>query len=436
MGFDDKVYLYQGLPDDLDKLESYEAIKDIINPPLYDFQCVDLLRALWIKRFIAIYETGIGKTYLASAFMKAIKRVNPRAKFLFFIKNSQSRETPKKVYNACGLTSTVINAETDNVPTQHKVDKYDILMMTHETLSSPRHMIELSRFMDRFTGIIADEAHLLSNIEEASSAYTLYCLSKRVEFFMSLTATPITTDLEQLTRLMKITAPDMVDNFKKVGYDVKRIGLAGIPKGLQDLYVVRQRAFNNHKTLVEMISPMPHQIGAKGVNLFLKTKGEGATKQMAQLVKDIKTRAGRRGLVYVDRKNIYIPLVKYLEKTGIRFNYVNGWHNSKPEEREQVSKEFREGKYDVLLLNTKEAIDLDCDYIYFYQFTPHVKQFIGRGERGINPKQLEIIFLFTDKTDEFDYFLRNVYAISQDIQELLEIDYGDVLNINKFKRID
>lgn len=435
MGFDEKVHIYQGLPDDLDKLESYEAIKDITNPPLYDFQCVDLLRALWIKRFIPIYETGIGKTYLASAFMKAIRRVNKKAKFIMFIKNSQSKETPRKVYGACGLTATVINSEADNLPTRYKVDRYDILMMTHETLSSPSHMLELSKYIDEFTGIVADEAHLLSNLEEASSAYSLYCLSKRVEFFLSLTATPITTDLEQLARLMKITDPFLVENFKKIGYDIKKIGLAGIPKNLQDLFVVRQRKFNNHRTLVQMIEPMPHQIGAKGVNLFLKTKGEGATKQMAQLVRDIKTRVGKKGLVYVDRKNIYIPLVRYLENTGIRFNYINGWHNNKPEERDQISKDFRDGKYDVLLLNTKEAIDLDCDYIYFYQFTPHVKQFIGRGERGINPKQLEIIFLFTDKTDEFDYFLRNVYAISQDIQELLEINYGDVLNINKFKRI-
>lgn len=437
MGFiEDGVYLYQGLPDDLDKLKSYKAIANIINPPLYDFQCVDLLRALFVRRFIANYETGIGKTYLASAFMKAIKNTNPKAKFLFFIKNSQIKETPRKVYNACGLKCTVVTAESSNKLTQFKVDAFDVIMMTHETLSSPDHMLSLMKFMDKFTGIVADEAHLLSNLEEASSAYTLYCLSHRVQYFLSLTATPITTDVEQFARLLKVTDPFDVDNFKKIGYDMKKFGLAGIPSKLRDLFVVRQREFNNHRSLIEMISPMPYQIGARGKNLFLKTKGEGATKQMHRLVCDIRERQPKKGIVYVNRKYVYKALVPYLEKSGIRFNYINGWHNNKPEDRDRISKEFREGKYDVLLLNTKEAIDLDCDYVYFYEFTVHVKQFIGRGERGINPKALEVIFLFTDKTDEYDYFLRNIYNISQEVQEILGMNYSDITDITNFKKVE
>ena len=209
------------------------------------------------------------------------------------------------MYNACGLKCTVVTAESRNKLTQFKVDAFDVIMMTHETLSSPDHMLSLMKFMDKFTGIVADEAHLLSNLEEASSAYTLYCLSHRVQYFLSLTATPITTDVEQFARLLKVTDPFDVDNFKKIGYDMKKFGLAGIPSKLRDLFVVRQREFNNHRSLIEMISPMPYQIGARGKNLFLKTKGEGATKQMHRLVCDIRERQPKKGIVYVNIKYVY-----------------------------------------------------------------------------------------------------------------------------------
>ena len=41
------VYYYKGLLDDLDKLTKFDAIKNLINPPLSDDQSIDLLRDLW-----------------------------------------------------------------------------------------------------------------------------------------------------------------------------------------------------------------------------------------------------------------------------------------------------------------------------------------------------------------------------------------------------
>ena len=71
--YEDGVCLYQGLPDDIDSLSSYQAIQNITTPPLDSGQCLDLLRSLFAKRFSVFYNTGLGKTLVASAFMKALK---------------------------------------------------------------------------------------------------------------------------------------------------------------------------------------------------------------------------------------------------------------------------------------------------------------------------------------------------------------------------
>ena len=436
MGFyENGVYLYKGLLDDLDKINSLNAIKDIVNPPLYEFQCIDLLKALAVKRFCLVHDTGLGKTIIASAFLKALKNIKLNFKALVIIKKSQEVETPKKIKKFCGIGGTVLTAAKQDLPTPNVIDRSDIIYITHDFLSSPQHMRRLGMYMNEFCVIVADEIHLLSNFEEASSASMLLAMSNRVEYFLGLTATPITTNVEQFARLLKIICPVEIDNFKRLGSDLKRYGLTSMPTRLADLYSIRKRELKNHKTVIQFIEPEIHQIGAKGKDLFLTTKGYGATIQMNTLVNNIKSRRPLRGLVYVNRTSIFKSLSEKLNESGINFNCISGKINNKPQDRDKVSKEFREGKYDVLLTNAKEALDLDCDYIIFYEFTVHVKQFIGRGERGISLKPLEVIFMFTDNTDEYDYFTRNIYEISQEIQELLNLDYEDVLSYNKIERI-
>lgn len=436
MGFyEDGVYLYQGLLDDLGKLTSLHAIKNIVNPPLYDFQCVDLLKALAVKRFCLVHDTGLGKTIISSAYLKALKNIKLNFKALVIIKKSQEVETPKKIHKFCSISGTVLTASKSDLPTPGIIDRNDIIYVTHDFLSSPQHMLRLGMYIDEFCAIVADEIHLLSNFEEASSASMLLALSNRVEYFLGLTATPITTNVEQFARLLKIICPNEVDNFKKLGSSLKRYGLTSMPSRLADLFSIRKRELKNHKTILQFIEPEFHQIGAKGKDLFITTKGFGATIQMDTLVDNIKSRRPLRGLVYVNRTAIFKSLSERLDESGIKFNCISGKINNKPQDRDRVSKEFKNGEYDVLLTNAKEALDLDCDYIIFYEFTVHVKQFIGRGERGISLKPLEVIFMFTDNTDEYDYFNRNIYEISQEIQELLDLDYDDVLSYNKIEKI-
>ena len=421
------VYYYQGLPDDLDKLTKYDAIKNLISPPLSDDQSIDLLRALYLKRFAAFYATGTGKTYLATAYVRALKTKDSNSKILLFVKKSQEDETPSKISGISGLKCSFHDASGSNFVTNEEIDDVDIVMLTHDTLNSARHMKKLLLVISRFTGIVIDEAHLLSNIEGANSAFMLYAISHEVEYVLALTATPVTTEIEQLSRVLKVIAPDDVGNFKRIGSEMKRCGLGALPKELHDLFVIRDRAFNNHNGLAVYVDPMPHQVGADGINLFVKAKGPGASAQANCVLGLAKERAPLRGIIYANRKIIQKYLVGYLNDHGVPCALVNG--ETSNSNRTRIINEFKSGEYQLLVTNLKEALDMDSDFVIFYEYTPHIKQVIGRAERGLNPKPLDVIFIFTKETGEYDSFYRNVYSISQEVQEILGVDFKEVTKL-------
>lgn len=425
--YKNNVYYYKGLPDDLDKLTTYDAIKNIINPPLSDNQSIDLLKALFVKRFAALYSTGLGKTYLATAYVRALKNKDPNTKILFWAKKSQEDQTPKKISSISGLKCKFLSSTKFRLLEEEDITNNDIIIMTHDCLNSVEHMTRLYSYMDRFTGMIIDEAHLLSNLEGANSAFMLYSISHEVEYVLALTATPITTEVEQIARLLKVIAPADVGSFKKIGSEIKRFGLGALPKGLFDLFEIRDRGASRRVGLAVFVDAMGHQIGADGRDLFIITKGPGAVAQENKLIELIEERSPLRGIIYANRTIIQNNLAEVLNSRGINCGLINGYTSK--EKRVEILSDFKDKKYRVIITNSKESLDMDCDFVIFYEYTPHVQQVIGRAERGLNPKPLDVIFIFTRDTGEYDYFMRNVFAISQEIQEILNLDNKEVTNL-------
>lgn len=419
------VYYYKGLLDDLDKLTKFDAIKNLINPPLSDDQSIDLLRALAVKRFAAIYGTGLGKTFLATAFTVALMNKDPSTKVLFFAKKSQEEQTPKKISSISGLKCNFMDSSSTTKIDESLVRHTDMLILTHDCLYNPRIMNELLVWIDSFDAIIIDEAHLLTNLEGASSSFCLYALCHEVEYVLALTATPVTTNIEQLPRLLKILNPDMIDDYKRLTKSIKLFGLESLEQKYKDMFVVRERPFNNHKGIRLFVKPMRHQVGAKGKNLFVITKGPGAYEQAHTVLDYVIKNRPLHGLIYANLDTVKKFLCDYLNKHGVNAAIADG--KTTATETENLTKSLAKGELDVLITNKKESLDMDASYVIFYEFTPHVKQVIGRGERGLNPKKMEIVYLITEDTDEEDYFMRNVYEISQDIQELLNLDNSEVV---------
>lgn len=69
------------------------------------------------------------------------------------------------------------------------------------------------------------------------------------------------------------------------------------------------------------------------------------------------------------------------------------------------------------------------DRVIMYEFTPLIKQLIGRPHRRLQPKDLQIRILVTRETEEVDFFLKYIYARSQLFHHLLRIDYTEVLHL-------
>ena len=375
-----------------------------------------------------MYDTGMGKTYVAAGFLKALKNAKEGDKFLMFVTNSQINEFSKEIKRITGLRCVCFTESPSYVINPADIDSSDVVIMTHGCLNVVEHMRALSFYLDRFSAVVVDELHLVSNFNESKRGSMLQSILLRFKYRLGLTATPITTDEQQLAKALHMINPDAVPNWKQLTLDIKNYGASIIDPSLRDLFIVRQRDKNNHKGHLIEIDCMPHQKGAKGESLFYTTKGYGASNQheMAYLITEL--HKGKRGLIYVNLTLVQRALQEALTNYGVRSIIINGRITDRAE-RTKLCERYRSGEFDVVITNITEAIDLTSDYVVFYEYTSHVKQVIGRAERTLESKELPIYVLITKETDEFDYFYRNVYSKCQIVEDILGMNLSEITKI-------
>ena len=86
------------LEQELADLKSFDAGNDLLyGVTLHPAQIVDALKMLYSKRAILRYDTGTGKTLVASAVIKMLSREDSSRRFLMFVKKDQCIQTPKKM---------------------------------------------------------------------------------------------------------------------------------------------------------------------------------------------------------------------------------------------------------------------------------------------------------------------------------------------------
>ena len=179
------------------------------------------------------------------------------------------------------------------------------------------------------------------------------------------------------------------------------------------------------------VSPSPHQVHCElgGVELFQMCKGDGAVNQVNALIELIaeKKQQNDRGLVYISQTTVLRWVCKNLDKTDIRYACING--GTSMEVRSKIEESFATGSYDVILTSVTTAIDLDCEYVVFYEFTVLVNQMIGRAVRGLKPKELDVYFIITKDTNEENYFINNIFAKCQLIRDILGKENSAVDNV-------
>lgn len=420
-----------GIEKELCSMRSYQAISLVLNGiTLHPLQCIDVMKMLYRKRCIVIYDTGTGKTLLAAAFIKLLCNEDSKRKFIMLVKKDQLIQTPKKLTDACGKLVLYSAADAKSVEILQKtgMSSAAVLMLTHDCLDNERVMNALFACRKQFCGIIIDEAHEFNNFNRARSAGILDGLATAFEYCVALTATPITTNILQLAKLAYIVDRDRYPNYLKLERQLRN---RSFDVDDDPMFFINRRREDfggrcKYRGEIVWIEPMPHQKrNAGGDTLARLCKGTGSYNQANKLVEIINRYDGKRGLVYVERHEVRDWVCPFLDAAKIKYACING--RTSTDERRRIMYAFNMEKcLDIVITSVTTAIDLDCDYVIFYEFTVLIKQMIGRAHRGLEDKELDVIFMITDDTCEVDYFLNNVLNIGFVIRDIMHKDYSEL----------
>lgn len=423
---------------DITKRKSVEALRHILDGySLDDFQTVDALTAVARKHCILGHDTGLGKTIVASAIMKMLHNEIRARKFLFVCKRNQFAQTPAKIREATGLRVIAISSETASVENRlynGEFLKHDVVILAEEVLDDPIAATVLLCYKDSFCGIFVDEIHTMCNYMEANRAGLLKAIMKNFEYRIGMTATPMTSSLEQWCRILAMIEPEVFENWRDTLYELEHY-ILDLERDYPGIYIRRTRAdlgipnvYQNH---VHLVPAMAHQYGAKGKNLFRLCKGSGAKNQVDKLIEILENEKKRnfmsKGIVYIRHHETRRYVCSELDKQGIKYECINGLTPSK--DRKRIMDDYNKNLCDLVITSTTSSIDLDGDFVILYEFTCELRQILGRLERGLIPKEIQVHYIFTDDTEEIDYFLEKIYKRSLILQNILKRDYRMIVDI-------
>lgn len=424
--------VYSELEKKLCRLQSYKAISGILeNDILHDLQSIDILKMIAHKKAIVLYDTGLGKTYLASTVIKMLHNRNPKMKFIMFVTKNQLLQTPQKIKKLTGLSVMSTDGEYDSVNSFINIALgYTVNLVTYSCLENQTFLDFLYENKNRYDCIFIDEAHKLNNFVKATTANIIYSMVKNFEYRYALTATPITTNLEQLARLASIFDYDTYHDYHKLelALKYKSYSMDDDPCFFINRCAKDFGRVTPPKGIIVWIDPMDYQREDDKTDIFKLCKGEGAEEQATDLAQLIKFNDGKRGLVYINRHATREWVLPYLDKYGITYRCINGKTSEK--DRKHILKEFNENKsIDVIITSVTEALDLDCEYVIFYEFTVDIKQMIGRAQRGFADKKLFVFYMITRYTREVDYFYNNIFKRCELAAHVLHKDYSEITDL-------
>lgn len=409
------------------------------NPPieLGDFQAVSL--ALWfeVKRGVFMFDPGMGKTITIGCGLKILHLARTNMKTLFFIKNSQMKQTKADIESVAGLRTVVTNGTKKSLLSTLRQDltNIDVVMVTHEVLRSEWGRALLYANLHKFNITIVDEAHNISNYKNSDASWTLNCLLNRMEYVALLTATPLRSRVEQVADILY-----MVDNNKfyrtlKIAKELKALPHG---KSVDDLYPLNVYNYTREDVGIEssynfeVLWCMPHDFQREvkySPKLLKTTRGEGSFNQYHTMIGKLKEQLmlGKRGIVFVYYHSTWDYLYPLLCDEDFRFGRIDGLMSNT--DKQKVQDSFNREELDLVFISVSEAINLDCDFVFLYEFTDNLKQILGRGERGLKAKTLDVYLPLTKDTGEAELFVKSVYLPSKLIRQVVGKSYTEFLEL-------
>ena len=393
---------------------------------LPEFQLIGMHETFTNQKMLLGFDTGMGKTYTYAGIVRGLLNRNPEKKHVLIIINDSIEQVPKDVSSLCEVSVQAFNGAEDTTGRlKFFWGRTSIFCLTLEAFRVQGVVEFLFQKLPEIESLVIDEAHHASNWNTSDTAFMLRAFAKWVPYVVELSATPMTRESKQFYRLQNLldrnASMHRDETFR--GRYVDRY----LPVNRED-YELK----GNYTPTLVIVKPTLEQMQPQHGIVFKSIKGTGATPQIKALVETVKERLsrGKRVLVYVHYHDTREWVENNFQDQGIGYVALHG-RIRKREERQQILDEFRQGNVDVLVTSVTESLNIEADVVIFYEFTTAVKQVIGRAHRGLKGKDLEVVFVITENSDEVEFFLKYIYERSLTIQKLLQKDYSELIAIGE-----
>ena len=338
----------------------------------YQVEARDAVLAQWNQgqlRTLAVLPTGTGKTIIFSAIIEAEVRAGRRVLVLAH-RAELLQQAMEKLERSTGIKAAIEKAE------ESCLDKwYRVVVGSVQTLCRPQRLQQFSP--DYFDTIIIDEAH--HALSTSYQAVLEHFTGARV---LGVTATPERGDHRNLGAY-----------FKSIAYEYT------LPKAIKEGYLCKIKA----QTIPLNLDI--RDVGISSGDFALSQIGHALDPYLAGIADEIEQVCRERKTV------VFLPLIatsqkftQMLVKKGIAAAEVNGTS----EDREQILKDFDEGKYQVLCNSMLLTEGWDCPSVSCIVILRPTKvrglycQMVGRGTRLYDGKEDMLILDFLWLTERHD----------------------------------
>lgn len=425
--------------------EGMSSLRNILDGiTLADFQTGVLAWAFANRKMMISLDTGLGKTLISAGI---IRLVTEPGSWLFICQLNSIAQTYRKFQELipekrilCATAAEdsllpVIRSDPRNV---------DIYILSYEAFRDINCNNWILNNLKKFVGFITDESHNVANTRSTIRDFMYLLWQKDFSYKYCLTATPLRVNPEQFLNQMAMIDPELVPDPKMLlrkytVYDSTTKKVIGY-KYLDELHdIMKPRYINkcreelgirgNYNPIFVPVKNMdiPEEAHLPDSPKIQKADPHGLPIQaLKKLILNYKLE-GKRGIVYANL-NRYKSLIMDSLSDYISIAEISG--RVSMDSRSEIQKRFNNGELDCICLNATESLDLPCDYIIFYELTSLYKQVVGRGERGLSGKDLDICFLVITENYDLDFFFEHVYAKGVLLEQLCRKDVSELHDIN------
>ncbi len=197
------------------------------------------------------------------------------------------------------------------------------------------------------------------------------------------------------------------------------------------------------KPFLTYLAHLNNENTSKGVKRILRSKeinqivsllkGKEHPK-LNKLLEIVQERKGEKIIIFVQYRDRLMDIVDILKKKGFRVQpFVGQRKGFTQEDQKRIIKEFRDGKFDILVATSigEEGLDIpSVDTVIFYEPIPSEIRSIQRRGRAGRSKSGDVIILITKGTQDEAYYWsairreKKMLSIINKVRKILDNDIG------------